>query len=656
MAFQTRSRNPLLDSNMQAAIEKRGKELIGLLLIGVGLLVAAIIGSYTPDDSNWMVSTDAPVQNMLGQTGATIAFLLITFLGKGSWAIAVFLFAWGTRFLLHKGEGRILWPALMLVFWLIVVALHFETLVPDEEWRAFHNSGLGGMIGNTALGGLLALLPFGLAFLVKSLSFLTAVAMIALGAFVLGFSRDELKRIGRFLLLGVLLAYDMIARLLGRSASGGLQAARTWQHRRAERRAEVIDYEDDALVYSEPMEPSSFTRAEPQFGLHAPAPTPQPQPAAAPVVEERGGLLSRATNLIRRAEPVEMPEPELVEQQPVVDVQQAPGDERIAQKIANAVRIRRAQTTPPEPDPNLPLTKGRGKRPEPLIFNAPAQTAAEPPISAPAQQIPTAPTITSVIPQAPTLEETTTSSPETFFVDEVPTEDLPEEPVATMPSAPVAEAAPRVQITPRADPAPAEHAPVERAAMNIPVAEPRKAVVEQPQRKPVQPSTRAKAEAQPNLFKEDNSDFELPPLSLLTNPTAIERHHLSDEALEENARMLETVLDDYGVKGEIVSVRPGPVVTMYELEPAPGLKASRVIGLADDIARSMSALSARVSTVPGRTVIGIELPNENREKVVLREILASRDFGDGNQNLPLALGKDIGGDSMVANLAKMPHL
>ena len=120
--------------------------------------------------------------------------------------------------------------------------------------------------------------------------------------------------------------------------------------------------------------------------------------------------------------------------------------------------------------------------------------------------------------------------------------------------------------------------------------------------------------------------------------------------------MLEVVLDDYGVKGEIVAVRPGPVVTMYELEPAPGLKASRVIGLADDIARSMAALSARVSTVPGRSVIGIELPNENREKVVLREILSSRDFGDSNMRLPLALGKDIGGESMVANLAKMPHL
>ncbi|HAR54615.1 MAG TPA: cell division protein FtsK, partial [Roseovarius nubinhibens] len=191
----------------------------------------------------------------------------------------------------------------------------------------------------------------------------------------------------------------------------------------------------------------------------------------------------------------------------------------------------------------------------------------------------------------------------------------------------------------------------------IPVPEPKK-VVQHPPRKAMQPSTRAAAEAQPSLeFEERNAvQYELPPLSLLRSPETIQRHHLSDEALEENARMLEAVLDDYGVKGDIVSVRPGPVVTMYELEPAPGLKASRVIGLADDIARSMSALSARVSTVPGRSVIGIELPNDNREMVVLREILATRDFGDGNQQLPLALGKDIGGDPIVANLAKMPHL
>jgi len=175
--------------------------------------------------------------------------------------------------------------------------------------------------------------------------------------------------------------------------------------------------------------------------------------------------------------------------------------------------------------------------------------------------------------------------------------------------------------------------------------------------KPIAPSSRAQAEAQPALaFDPPEVAFDLPPLSLLTSPDDVQRYSLSDEALEENARMLENVLDDYGVRGEIVSVRPGPVVTMYELEPAPGLKASRVIGLADDIARSMSALSARVSTVPGRSVIGIELPNAHREKVVLREILAGRDFGDTQMRLPLALGKDIGGAPVVANLAKMPHL
>ena len=158
---------------------------------------------------------------------------------------------------------------------------------------------------------------------------------------------------------------------------------------------------------------------------------------------------------------------------------------------------------------------------------------------------------------------------------------------------------------------------------------PEGSVVQHAPQKRLQPSRQAMDEAQPRLrFDDAKPAYETPPLSLLASPDRIERHHLSDEALEENARMLENVLDDYGVKGEIVSVRPGPVVTMYELEPAPGLKASRVIGLADDIARSMSALSARVSTVPGRSVIGIELPNEHREKVVLREILSARDYGD----------------------------
>ena len=170
-------------------------------------------------------------------------------------------------------------------------------------------------------------------------------------------------------------------------------------------------------------------------------------------------------------------------------------------------------------------------------------------------------------------------------------------------------------------------------------------------------SERARSEAQPSLFPQKTpGDYVLPPLGLLASPTTVIRQSLSNEALEENARMLENVLDDYGIKGEIISVRPGPVVTMYELEPAPGLKASRIIGLADDIARSMSALSARVSTIPGRSVIGIELPNIHREKVLLNEILSTTSFDDGKSLLPLALGKDIGGAPFIADLSRMPHL
>jgi DNA segregation ATPase FtsK/SpoIIIE, S-DNA-T family len=182
--------------------------------------------------------------------------------------------------------------------------------------------------------------------------------------------------------------------------------------------------------------------------------------------------------------------------------------------------------------------------------------------------------------------------------------------------------------------------------------------VQVPKPRSLPKSARARAEEAPELALGDAAPdpYAAPPLALLQSPETIVRHALPTEALEENARMLETVLDDYGVRGEITAIRPGPVVTMYELEPAAGLKASRVIGLADDIARSMSALACRVSTIPGRSVIGIELPNDRREKVLLREILSARAYGDSGHALPLALGKDIGGEPVVANLARMPHL
>jgi DNA segregation ATPase FtsK/SpoIIIE, S-DNA-T family len=152
------------------------------------------------------------------------------------------------------------------------------------------------------------------------------------------------------------------------------------------------------------------------------------------------------------------------------------------------------------------------------------------------------------------------------------------------------------------------------------------------------------------------ASFQLPSLDLLTEAPVDKAPKLDKLALERNARLLETVLDDFNVKGEITAVRTGPVVTMYELEPAPGIKASRVVGLAEDIARNMSAISARVAPIPGRTVMGIELPNADRQMVSFRELAACAAFAENKGNLPIILGKDIAGEPIVADLAAMPHL
>ncbi len=230
------------------------------------------------------------------------------------------------------------------------------------------------------------------------------------------------------------------------------------------------------------------------------------------------------------------------------------------------------------------------------------------------------------------------------------------------------------------DPFAAEVARHDTPRQNVPVAPhrpapaqaPQRAVQQAPKRFPVAqddgpsgrvtppagamaPGRRVVREAQPSLLP--NSDYEFPPLALLAAPPSDNTDtELTEDALEANARVLEGVLEDFGVRGSIIQVRPGPVVTLYELEPAPGIKSSRVIGLADDIARSMSAISARVAVIPGKNAIGIELPNRKRVTVFLRELLASREFEKTKAKLPMCLGKTIGGEAVIADLARMPHL
>lgn len=202
----------------------------------------------------------------------------------------------------------------------------------------------------------------------------------------------------------------------------------------------------------------------------------------------------------------------------------------------------------------------------------------------------------------------------------------------------------------------AQAKPVAAARASAPLAAPEAATRKAPQivdpTSPARPAQLGTGSRQKDFFDQ----YELPPLDILADPPPNSQPKIDKLSLERNARLLETVLDDFNVKGEITAVRTGPVVTMYELEPAPGIKASRVIGLADDIARNMSAISARVSSIPGRTVMGIELPNADRQMVSFKEMVASENFAHHKGMLPIILGKDIAGEPVVADLATMPHL
>ncbi|MFV2035457.1 MAG: DNA translocase FtsK, partial [Halocynthiibacter sp.] len=432
----------------------------------------------------------------------------------------------------------------------------------------------------------------------KVLSAVSWLGMIAMMLFVLGATKAEVGRIARFLVIGLVISYAMLLKLTGRGAVGAAVVARTLNQARIARRESARQ----GAISTGQLDDDTPVAAQAGRVLRADLPVAssysQAEQAAQTRQPARLGLLA---SLMKR-NIASAPEPELVEPAPLNFVPETGnGEERIKAKIADVIKARVRQTpvlTVGRAEPQLTRIRG----PQPLVLGS------DP----------------GLLPSATTRAQMLAQEDQEQML--------------------ALESGPDSGVVP--------------AASSIPSpALPPRAVVQHGSRKAVQPSRQARAEAQPTLqFEERHANYQHPPLSLLANPVSVQHHHLSNEALEENARMLENVLDDYGVKGEIVSVRPGPVVTMYELEPAPGLKASRVIGLADDIARSMSALSARVSTVPGRSVIGIELPNLNREMVVLREILAARDFGDSNMRLPLALGKDISGEPVIVNLAKMPHL
>jgi S-DNA-T family DNA segregation ATPase FtsK/SpoIIIE len=588
MAYQARQRDPLFDRDTQAVLERRATELLGLVLLCLGIGTAMVVGSYSPTDPSWLSATDEPARNLLGRFGASVASPLFVIVGYASWSIAVIFALWGVRLLAHIGEDRLLSRIIFAPIAVALAAVYASTHVPGPDWG--HSFGLGGLFGDTVLGALLGVVPVQATLGLKVLSFLMFFGALAMMLFVLGTTPPELRSFGVFLLRGMVMLYDRLVSLLTRSAQTGARSLAEARARRAERAARTEEQAFEAAPFAVP-DGARLRREPPVSGRRETAPA------------RAGGLLARMSPLIARKAGASAAMVD--EALPVV-----PEGERLKARIADIIRNRGREADAPITRAEPPVTAPRHPLgPKPMIVGNARGTGA-----------------------APAIHVEIDDEDDGLYVDmPMPEPEL----VAPEPI--------------RFVPAPG----FETGRMIAPEG----SVVQHAQQKRLQPSRQAMDEAQPRLrFDEARPAYETPPLSLLASPDRIERHQLSDEALEENARMLENVLDDYGVKGEIVSVRPGPVVTMYELEPAPGLKASRVIGLADDIARSMSALSARVSTVPGRSVIGIELPNEKREKVVLREILSARDYGDANHRLPLALGKDIAGEPVVANLSKMPHL
>jgi S-DNA-T family DNA segregation ATPase FtsK/SpoIIIE len=605
MAYQTRQRDPFLDEETHAFLVRRGQELLGLTLLALAAAFAALLLSYAPDDPNWMAATDAPPQNLLGRTGASVAAILMMIVGYGALVLPFACLAWGVRFLFHAGAERALPRVLFLPIVLALASIYAASHVPPPGWT--HSFGLGGLFGDTVLGAMLNAMPLAVETSLKLIAAAAFLGAAGMALHVTGVSRAEFRGAMRFLVLGLVATANAVSTSLRGAGAGAGRAAGRLAAARQERK--------EARVQSAPVAgrgPVLRRAAELQDADDLRDEEDEAHDGRS------AGLFSRLA--LRRARQPEFEVPEEIEPElparraHLSDDIEAPDDDHIRARISDAIRSRVRR-------PNV-VTAAAQRRLGAVA--APQEAAVSPALRA-------EPPLTA---QHAGPLRAAAAEDNVFVEDDDPTEDDMDD----MDEGMVTE--------PNYGPAPA--APLPRAELQ-------RRVVQHAAKKPA-PSRRAMADAQPSLPLSEPDPYEFPPLSLLTNPDTITRHHLSDEALEENARMLESVLDDYGVKGEIVSVRPGPVVTMYELEPAPGLKASRVIGLADDIARSMSALSARVSTVPGRSVIGIELPNQHREKVVLREILSSRDFGDGTHRLPLALGKDIGGEPVIANLAKMPHL
>jgi S-DNA-T family DNA segregation ATPase FtsK/SpoIIIE len=663
------STTPLADHIPDVVVDaarRVGARAAGLALLGFVVVAGLALVTWSARDPSFNHAVDGPTRNAMGAWGAVVADLAMQLLGLGAIAALTPPAFWGWRLTAH---GRLERPLLRCVLFLIgaTSAAGVASLAPrTDRWPL--PTGLGGVVGDSLLsvpralfGESAATMVAGLALLLCAILCLTAAA-----GFGLLRARDE-----------DVAPYETTPR------------------------ADALERQEADDADGEPGFALILAGAAIHFALSAKA------AVARPFSSLRRALAgSRATRAARRAEaptPPKRPERPSSIEAAAAPVRREPSFETALSQAARVGRVEprfdEARAAPFEAAQPLsrPSVIAAGSRPPAASLAPTASAASSPPRVLPRPSI--EPEQARAFDDEPfeLPRSRRALAPPAFEADDdglAPFDPDPapwgeDEPPHVMPSRRVApsanalrggeaashveaaggdfpsktefasktELASKAELVSKAEPA-SNH---DVAAWRAPEAAPERAISPRPA--PARPSSAVAPRSEtpaprrgpkdaptgaPHVYEHPRADMLAPPKKGVAP--------ISDEVLEEYATQLEKVLEDFGVRGEIRQVHPGPVVTLYELQPPPGLKSSRVIGLADDIARSMSAISARVAVVQGRNVIGIELPNATRETVYLREMLESRDFQGSQHKLAIALGKTIGGEPVLVDLAKMPHL
>ncbi|MEM1419863.1 MAG: DNA translocase FtsK 4TM domain-containing protein [Pseudomonadota bacterium] len=666
---------PLLSRDEHAAFARGVQRASGLVLICGFFAVSAALYSYAPSDPSPFHATAADPENLLGQIGATVSGSLVGYFGVAAWALALLPLIWGARLL----AGEIGWaPKLRVVA--APLALISAAAVANTS---------GGLVGNTLFSAVSGLIPIADAATRFAIALLICLSVsLVLATFALGmrfrFSRQAAERRDRNHGRLVHALKAVRSRFAGVAVFTSHQDAHPAypgvpQAPRDHETAPRINHTLDAATTRPTL------GVEPALSWSDPAVRNAPILSAAAQTVPQSYDVGHARQEPRFAErdlrtgqnpilhgaiepsPVETTHPYLLRRQksaervlPTMPLGPAPAAGPIADPTVaaapapgvNAAHLSAAVTTGHSP---IPAHVGAWRFRQPS--KRPAHRA-EPPLAAPlANSAATRQAAQAVHPHPLNTATHTHAAPASGTLPQTTPPPLVLKSEQHAPAHPAAAQTPLVASVPQAhyqtQPAATPAAPTPNAVAHSASVHATNQPLSHVDR---QPSNYTATGGHAPLHPAPAPVYSPPPLELLRPADDANKLRYTEEMLAEAADKLQAVLNDYGVRGEIIDVHPGPVVTLYELEPAPGTKASRVIGLAEDIARSMSAVSARVSTVPGRNVIGIELPTPDRETVWLRELFEDQSFALSDDELSLALGKDIAGEPVTANLARMPHL